>query len=53
MESAPWEWKGDDRYESLQEPEWVRFGTWVDGRKEELFGRRGSPEINRKVRRQR
>lgn len=24
-----------------------------DGRKEELFGRRGSPEINRKVRRQR
>lgn len=53
MESAPWERKGDGRCESLQESEWVRFGTWVDIRKEELFGRRGSPEINRKVRRQR
>lgn len=30
----------------------VRVGTWVDAREEELFGRRGGPEINRSIRRQ-
>lgn len=38
-ESAPWEWKGDDRSQSLHKAlECLGLGTWVEVRGEELFG---------------